>query len=208
MTTHQPMSSTNQDDLMMMGVLRFFRLLHDKQFQLIWISTTMAQLLSLRPSNKIEWIDNVKWVAEHIDELYPEDTQLTFETVIHMHPYAGCAFSPRGVNPQHEIERAKETADIAKYADAVTVCCLESEALRRQIAAPLDDAALSKVNETTIANLAYMGLHHSMASVRQQCLDTVTRWRRQRTRSRILGELGIMLFVLFVLLYRRGFAPL
>jgi hypothetical protein len=142
------------------------------------------------------------WVAEHIDELYPEDTQLTFETVIHMHPYAGCAFSPLGVNPQHEMERAKETADIAKYADAVTVCCLESEALRRQIAVPLDDTALFKVNETTIANLAYIGLHHSMPSVRQQCLDTVSRWQRQRTQSRILGELGIMLFVLFVLLYR------
>ena len=104
--------------------------------------------------------NNEIWVEENIEFLDPKDPNKTFNYVARNHPYSGVStnliFSSYP-NKDDDLET------LAKYADAVTVCCYEF--LGHQ---PIKEGASSNINETSIGNVAYIALHHPNESVRKK----------------------------------------
>lgn len=103
--------------------------------------------------------DNQTWVKEHASDLFPDNPKKTFEYVKNHHPFCGCAFSISAFPPPHQIPQ--ETDVLAKYADAVTVCCVEILGYGL-IELP------SNMNLTEVANAAYVAKYHSDAMIRER----------------------------------------
>lgn len=104
--------------------------------------------------------DNAAWVKEHETHLYPNDPQRTFEYVRINHPFCGCAFSISNFPPPHKIPKDRDI--LAKYADAVTICCVEILGYGLASLPP-------ETNLTGFANTAYVAKHHSDETVRERC---------------------------------------
>lgn len=104
--------------------------------------------------------DNPNWVKERESFLLPNDPHRTLEYVRINHPFCGCAFSISQFPPPHKIP--KDLDVLAKYADAVTVCCVEILGYGLSSLPP-------DTNLTGFANTAYVAKHHSDEMIRQKC---------------------------------------
>jgi len=117
-------------------------------------------------------IDNEKWVKENILHLDPENPQKTFEYVTKNHPFCGCSslgfFKP---DPFQSIE------EHAKRADAVTVACFEF--LGNDTKVNINSLnSLKTLNDTAVANMAYVALHHSNEEVRKEWTESFNQWKK------------------------------
>jgi hypothetical protein len=123
-------------------------------------------------------VNNLEWVQQHRNSLFPEDASQTFQVVLARHPNYGAAEMPiphvnrlhgllSSLRPQPEQEggqqQKKALEELAAFADAVTVCCYEG--LGRHVQ---PTQGLEKPNATTLGNLAFIASHHSGRAVREK----------------------------------------
>jgi len=115
--------------------------------------------------------DNVAWVNQHAQQLSSLDPQVTFRHVIAHHPLRGCASNePPSVAT---VAKISDLSEIAKYADAVTVCCYE-------VCGTNDPtiSLLASSNATAAGNMAFIAQNHSNAAVRAHYTNQVAAWCR------------------------------
>lgn len=111
--------------------------------------------------------DNQTWVKENKTNLFPDDPDRTMQYVLSNHPFHGCAFSISAFPPPHKIPT--QNIDILlKYADAVTICCIE--VLGYGLNAQMD----ANSNLTAVGNLAYVVKFHSDPRIRERCQKLIT----------------------------------
>jgi hypothetical protein len=125
-------------------------------------------------SSSLDLFDNVAWVRENAQNLSPHNIDTTFRQILQSHPLRGCAF--RVPLPMASLSTTASLAELAKYADAVTVCCYEAcGAMAISVNA---QQLVQSGNTTAIGNLAFIGLHHSDATVRTQTIALLDAWRQ------------------------------
>jgi hypothetical protein len=115
-------------------------------------------------------IDNVAWVTTNKDKLYPDNIEKTFEAVAHLHPLFGCSDDLQTLVNIRPHMTTMQIEKLAKYADAVTVCCCEK--LGEQSISDVLNLIWSQkeldLNATAIGNMAYIALHHSDPKIREK----------------------------------------
>ena len=104
-------------------------------------------------------MDNVQWVRDH-PEVQGVGIDQAFSVILVTHPYYGCAFDP--LQPTPVVGRTIN--ELEKYADAVTVACLEE--LGTQVL-KINSEQTKKINLTAIANLAYIVKNHPDPLIRE-----------------------------------------
>lgn len=118
-------------------------------------------------------IDNVQWVQDNKDILKADDIQATFMIVYKMHPKGGMAYDALTLERIRDRLKEESIEDIAKYADAVTVCCCEVLGVDNEL--PQGDR--QSLNTTALGNAAYIALHHSRADVREKYAAFVDKYK-------------------------------
>ncbi len=123
--------------------------------------------------DKFQYFNNVEWVDKNSQYLDPYSLNKTFKYIIINHPYMGCAFDPHiRILPKKIFSKTTSLEDLAKLADAVTVCCYEN--------IEFTDTSLIQpdINQTAIGNIAFIALHHSNANIREKTKENIEEWRR------------------------------
>lgn len=106
-------------------------------------------------------------------KLDPANIQATCHYVAIHHPHHGCSTSRADV-PSVAALCDLSIAQMATYADAVAVCCVDvlgdtqlDEELR---------ADPTAINSTAFANIAYIAMHHSSAATRATATSGLREW--------------------------------
>jgi len=123
--------------------------------------------------NKNNEIDNEQWVRQHSIFLDANNIELSFNYIKKNHPLVGCS---RRVFPA--LTAIDTIEQLASYADAVTVACVErlgTEQMPNLIS--LKKAEIKNWNHTGVGNLAYIAIHHSTKKIRTQALAILEKWR-------------------------------
>lgn len=106
-------------------------------------------------------IDNVKWVQEHAKMLDKDNVQATFQYIVQHHPYMGCAMQPNTANsPNLKTVAHMSLEEASRLADAVTIACCEHVG-KSHIEEFDPSKMMHLINWTSLANTAYIVLHHS-----------------------------------------------
>lgn len=149
------------------------------------------------PAN--EFFDNQKWVIENESHLFPNDPQKTFKYILMNHPFGGCSFDVAVGGPLWTPLVLQSTESLARYADAVTVCCFDSFPQKR------DDGSQEELqmyaNETLVGNCAFVALNHSNKEIRSHCLRQLKTWRNRLCLSLFTLPLAVILPLLLVVLF-------
>lgn len=111
----------------------------------------------------------VDWINKHRLHIDTDDPALTTEYVMKNHPHQGL--------PSGQVLRLKGSENIAQlalYADALTIACGHAIGLAGLNKFPMD---FSKIANIEIANFAYISVHHSDPLVRIHHGQIITAWR-------------------------------
>lgn len=165
-------------------------------------SILLAFFLSLSDS-PMQPFDHQSWLdALPKGRVDPADPQLTFRYVINHHPLMGCAVFPS--IPLNDVLGLESIQEMAKYADAVTVCCYKALGdleLREQN--PIPD--ISEINDASIGNAAYIAVHHPNPTARAHQTQWIAHYQNiaqsYNQRRRALYTAWITLVSLILLLY-------
>ena len=122
-------------------------------------------------------VDNEGWVRVNAAHLDARDPTKTFHYVITHHPQQGMGFRFTGSDPKSWVKNATHLPDIAKYADAVTVCCYEHLGTHQLGGHTFSNEQLNTWNTTAIANMAYIAIHHSDRATRNAAESLIRRWQ-------------------------------
>ena len=112
-------------------------------------------------------IDNVKWVKEHATGLTRAADADTY--ILTYHPFAGRPSS----TPGPLFEGSEPIEELSEMADAMTVAGMGQLPTKPTLS--WEDATM--LGTTAIANLAYVGLHHSHQQTRREYRKLVHKWR-------------------------------
>lgn len=121
--------------------------------------------------DQIASVDNTRWVEDNKHILDPNNVQATFAVVRKTHPRAGAAYDVLSLEMIRDKLKDMTVEDIAKYADAVTICCYE--VLGNDNEPPQTDK--QSLNTTALGNSAYIALYHSKEEVRKKYADFVNK---------------------------------
>lgn len=142
-------------------------------------SVTISSVMQLRSQSKQQLFDQKAWLAEHANELKRKSVQQVFCYVMANHPNGGCALSYNlyDADIKKTLKKMKKmpTEDLAKYADAVAVACVDK--------LPVDtsmDLNAGGINETSIGNVAYISLYAKDDAHRLICSKFIAAWRAEK----------------------------
>jgi hypothetical protein len=128
----------------------------------------------------ITLFDQKTWVDQYKKELKGLSVKETFLFIFHKHPLSGCALPLLSSGEHKKIMKEMKTMpmlDIAKYADAVTVACVDNPNLVKSF--NYDDVS-NCICDTTIGNAAYIALYTKDSNIRKKMFDWVKKWQESK----------------------------